>query len=276
MATEEALSDQPAELSTEQLIIRKVEGVINARAPKDPAQQGTIDRRINDLVAESKEQAKIANDISGGGLVGMFFSRKPPLAQRQAVTRQAAIQAELATLRLQHSVGWRVLEVQVAAGRATVVSTEALAKFPLCDAETATTLGYQGASRCSWPTSTARAWMNSALLAALPDQIRSHMCQTHVQSRVLTQIVASDDWLFLPSSRELPLMKQRWGLLDGRPDSFWLRDVGLDVGQDGQRVLSGDTRTYNPTSYDYGIQVLASVSLQSFPSVVEILASPNQ
>lgn len=110
-----------------------------------------------------------------------------------------------------------------------------------------------------------RHWMHQFLVPALPSAIRNHLCTATVTSAAFTTTVTSYDQVYLPSHSDLRHAK-RWGTLDYRTGSFWLRDVGRGVGRDGAQSLSGSD-TYNPLIYDYGLQPMAIVDLSTYPEI---------
>jgi hypothetical protein len=256
-----------------------LEGNLIAQPHKDADRARIVKNRITALLAEAGEMREIETDLSAGEIASLFFRKKPGAKARQAIVRQAEIQAELAALRLERSARWKILRINTEQRMATAVCSECLAEYPLQSRATVETIGLHverrehtgGGGRyydeCAWPMSLARHWMNAHLLSALPEQVRTHMRQARVRSRLIDEILESEDWLYLPSRDDLPLMQKDWGTLDGRSVSFWLRDVGEGVGQSGRDVLSGYPDRYSPAIYNYGIQPLIDLDLNTFPKV---------
>jgi hypothetical protein len=247
-----------------------VEQVLNASDATEPARDEALATELQRLHAEVKFLSQADLKMTLGSTLGLFF-RGGKLDQKtqDSVSRQARLQAELATVRFQRGVSWLVTDIALDSMRATAIASECVAELAMFDPEWAQVLHYPDVPEDSvtWETSTARHWMHQYLLPVLPGRVREHLCATLLESAAYSGSVTTQDYIYLPSHADLGKFPSRWGTLDGRSGSFWLRDVGRGNGRDGRLALAGND-SYNPMVYRYGLQPMVTLDLRTFPDLV--------
>ncbi|MDR0592750.1 MAG: hypothetical protein LBG60_05735 [Bifidobacteriaceae bacterium] len=299
---DEGLGIPPAEDATESgvdartRVARLVEQALNQRPPRSQADKSVpknqaakaAKAQIAELLKESKA---LDGQIADKGLVAIavsayFRGGRPSAADQAAIRRIAEIQTEAARIRLDALVGWAVLDVDLEAMTAKAAAREAVASFPFAHYEYSFSLGQTSRSfawwrnqAVEWPTSTARYWLGGQFRAALPERVTSHLALATVHSPTLSGTVTSQDAIYLPAAadigrRGLPAADpaagpdagdahlKTWGVLDGRKNTFWLRETGRGVVRYAD--AAGPSESYHSAFYTDAIQPIINLDLTTF------------
>ncbi|MDR1442970.1 MAG: hypothetical protein LBJ02_11445 [Bifidobacteriaceae bacterium] len=265
----------------ERRVTTLIEGELNRRPPRSQTDKLVPKKEAGkaEIAVLSAESNGIRQELNDQSLVSMAISAylrsgRPDAKRQEAVRREIQIQAELARVRLNYTVGWTLLTLDLRAMTATAVARECLAEFPFTDFDYAFVLGCGPRSRrrvmsIDWPTSTVRHWLSHQFREVLPIWVTSHLAPVTISSGTLGRDVTSQDDIYLPAAGDVTDLVKSWGRLDGRDRDAWLRDVGQGV---VRYVGSGEVAGYySRPFFQMAIQPIVSLDLNTFPAVVQRL-----
>jgi hypothetical protein len=168
-------------------------------------------------------------------------------AYLEAIRQLHVLLGQKARLALGGCGQWQVVQVDERTRRATLMTRECLVKLPLHHQAYLEAL-VPGAESVvpGWASSSLRHWLNTGFLEALPESLRRNLVTVAVRSvfyqrgepssfdsadlvRILS-VDESQDWLNDVA---------RGSCLDGRPCSWWLRDIAVGSGGPIDGLLGG-------------------------------------